>query len=72
MSQKCFVDDGGVIYTVYDDETTNFPGDIQVDWDRRELHILGEADGMPGRSIEATYTLHASLTALASVIEPKA
>ena len=72
MPQKCFVDSNGVIYTVYDDETSNYPGDIQVHKSRREVHTLGDEDELPGRLVKGTYTLHASLTALASVIEPPA
>ncbi len=72
MTQKVFVDDNGIIYTVFKDDTSNFPGDLRVSMDLQEVDILGEYIYDPsGREITATYTLHESLTALANLIEPE-
>ena len=65
---RYFVDINGVIFTIYDDNTSNYPGDFEiVGSDFRSLGVkdcLGE-----GREIVDEYVIWDSLVELAQAIE---
>jgi len=68
-TQRCFVNDDGVIYTVFEDGSSNCPGAILVSADGKEVSTLCGFYSGPGRSITGTFTLHASFTVLFKAIE---
>jgi hypothetical protein len=64
---RYFVCVNGVIWTVYDDGRSNFPGDFRVV--NNEIQVLGEADDDGCRLISDEYPLWNSLKLLAQEIE---
>lgn len=68
MNTRCFVDVNGHIWSVDQNNKSNFPSDINIDGDT--VQILGAEDDFgDGREIEEEYQLWPSLTSLAKVIE---
>ena len=68
-----FVSENGAIWTVFNDNSTNYNRDIRVGTGGHTVEVLGEYDGTPGpdtgRLIEEEYTLWQSLLDLSAHIE---